>query len=583
MDLPHDGIDWFSLTVGLFGGLALFLYGMDRMGEALKAVAGQRMRSVLGALARNRFAGLVTGTFVTAVIQSSSVTTVMLVGFVAAGLMTLTQSIGVILGADIGTTITAQIVAFKVTKYALIFVSVGFVMLFAKKTRALHQYGYVVMGLGLIFFGMGIMSEAMAPLRGYEPFLSVMRDMSNPVIGILAAAAFTAVVQSSSATMGVVIVFAMQGVITLEGGIALALGANVGTCATAGLAAIGKPREAVRVAVAHVMFKVLGVIIATPFIPQLAELVTSISPAGDASLTGQALLADVVPRQIANAHTVFNVGLALIFLPFTSQFAQIITRILPDRPEKERELVRTKFIDRVLLKTPVAAIEMAQREIERLGGKVHAIVSDARSVVIAGNRAEVDELDERDKIVNSLYAQILMYLGDVSRETLQEDQTKRVVALMGAANDLESIGDVVSELLHLAVKRIDAGVVISKPTREILEELFDSASDALELSVQAFGQRSEKLALVVAGKKAEVTALVSKAEEHQAKRLVAPEPLRLEAYTIEIDMVDRLRRIFYHAKRVAKALRPEGRRRTQAPPLSATLEAVSKTHYDPPD
>ena len=229
-------ISWFFLAIGLLGGLSLFLFGMEKMSDALKNVAGEKMKDILGLLSNNRIMGLITGAIVTAVIQSSSVTTVMLVGFVTANLMSLSQTIGVILGADIGTTITAQIVAFKVTKYALLLLTVGFAMLFFSGKEKMQQYGYMIMGLGMIFFGMGVMSDAMEPLRSYQPFIDLMASMSNPILAIVVAAIFTALIQSSSATMGVLIVLAMQGLITLQAGIALALGANIGTCITAGLA-----------------------------------------------------------------------------------------------------------------------------------------------------------------------------------------------------------------------------------------------------------------------------------------------------------------------------------------------------------
>ncbi|MCP4630886.1 MAG: Na/Pi cotransporter family protein, partial [bacterium] len=277
-------ISWFFLVVGLLGGLSLFLYGMDKMSDALKNVAGEKMKDILSVLSNNRIMGLITGAIVTAVIQSSSVTTVMLVGFVTAGLMSLSQTIGVILGADIGTTITAQIVAFKVTKYALLLVAIGFAMLFTSKKEKIQQYGYMTMGLGMIFFGMGVMSDAMEPLRTYQPFIDLMANMSNPILGILVAAVFTALVQSSSASMGVVIVLAMQGLITLEAGIALALGANIGTCVTAGLASLGKPREAVRVAVCHVLFKIIGVLIMLPLIGPFAKFIVTISPSAPEGL-----------------------------------------------------------------------------------------------------------------------------------------------------------------------------------------------------------------------------------------------------------------------------------------------------------
>ena len=215
--VADQSINWWTMSMTLLGGLAIFLFGMEQMAEALKKVAGDSMKQILARLTNSRIMGMITGAFVTAIIQSSSVTTVMLVGFVTAGLMSLSQAIGVILGADIGTTITAQIVAFKVTKYALLLVAVGFGFIFIGKKDHIKQYGHLIMGLGLIFFGMGIMSEGMQPLRTYEPFIALMQNVSNPVVGILVATLFTALVQSSSATMGVVIAMALQGLITPGG------------------------------------------------------------------------------------------------------------------------------------------------------------------------------------------------------------------------------------------------------------------------------------------------------------------------------------------------------------------------------
>ncbi len=382
-----QAIDWWTMGMTLLGGLAVFLYGMEQIAEALKKVAGDSMKQILARLTNSRIMGLITGAFVTAIIQSSSVTTVMLVGFVTAGLMSLSQAIGVILGADIGTTITAQIVAFKVTKYALLLVAVGFGLIFMGKRDNIKQYGHLIMGLGLIFFGMGIMSEGMTPLRSYEPFIALMQNVSNPVIGILVAALFTALVQSSSATMGVVIAMALQGLISLEAGIALALGANIGTCATAGLAAIGKPREAVRVAVAHVSFKVVGVILIFPFIPYLADLVRDISPVAAAGVAGMDKLAAETPRQIANAHTIFNVALAAVLLPFAGLIARLCEWIVPDKKlDEDPALIRPTYLDDTLLAIPSLALDRTRLEIGHMGDYVNQMLTKSMPAFLAGER-----------------------------------------------------------------------------------------------------------------------------------------------------------------------------------------------------
>ena len=235
-----------SIIMGLMGGLALFLFGMDQMSDAVKIMAGQRMKDVLGQLTTNRVKAASAGAFITAVIQSSSVTTVLVVGFITAGLMTLTQSVGVIMGANIGTTITAQMIAFKVTRLALVLVTVGFAILFTSKRQRTKQIGTAIMGVGLIFFGMNLMSEATEPLRGYPAFVDAMGNLDNLMLAVLIGAGFTALIQSSAATTGVVIVLASQDLVTLETSIAVIFGANIGTCITALLASIGKPTRPYR-------------------------------------------------------------------------------------------------------------------------------------------------------------------------------------------------------------------------------------------------------------------------------------------------------------------------------------------------
>jgi len=549
---------WGTMAMNLLGGLALFLYGMEKMAESLKAVAGDSMKWILGKLTTNRIMGLLTGAFVTAIIQSSSVTTVMLVGFVTAGLMSLSQAIGVILGADIGTTITAQIVAFKVTKYALILVAAGFLLLFATKTEKTRQYGALIMGLGLIFFGMGVMSEGMRPLRDYEPFIALMQNVSNPLVGILIATIFTGLIQSSSATMGVVIAMALQGLITLEAGIALALGANIGTCVTAVLAAIGKPREAVRVAVAHVTFKVVGVLLIVPFIPQLAEFVRWISPAADAGLTGVNVLAAETPRQIANAHTVFNVGIAVLFLPLAGLFARFCEWLVPDKPLERDAIIEPKYLDEELLNTPSLALDRVRLEVLHMGEHVDAMLTGVMPAIAGRDRAALQELQILDERVDALHASAIEYLGKISKGALTETQTKEFIKLMEAVNNLENIGDIVeTDLVGLGNKLIDEGVIISAETQQVLNGIHATVSKSVDAAVQAVSQGSEVAAQSVTNMKDDINRLMDSAALHEAKRLVAEEPNRIPAYTIEMDIIEKLKRIYYFAKRMAKTVTPE--------------------------
>jgi len=550
-----DGaIDGWNMGMELAGGLALFLFGMDQMSESLKAVAGLRMKLILAKLTSNRFMGAITGAFVTAVIQSSSVTTVLVVGFITAGLMSMSQSIGVIMGANIGTTITAQIIAFKVTKLALLMVAGGFGMLFFSKHEKIRQYGGMLMGLGLIFFGMSIMSDAMKPLRSFQPFLDLMAQMENPLIGILVAALFTGLIQSSSATTGIVIVMAAQGFISLQAGIALAFGANIGTCVTAMLAAIGKPREAIRAALVHVFFNVFGVLLWVGFIPYLGQFVTMLSPAHP-ELSGIDRLAAEAPRQIANAHTVFNVANTLIFIGLTGQFARLVEWLVPDRPVEEEVVIQAKYLDEELIDTPSLALGRVRLEIGHMGDRVRDMLQKILPAIVSGDREMLQEVARIDDEVDILHGYVVTYLGLISQKALTEDQTRELVNLMSAVNDLENMGDIIeTDMVHLGNERIRDGVSISKQTQALLKELHEAVSKTAEMAFSALTENNQQAAQEVIAMKADINRMMDSAAMHEARRLVAAEPHRLPAYTLEMDIIEKLKRIYYFSKRMAKAV-----------------------------
>jgi phosphate:Na+ symporter len=554
-------MDWGSMGMKLFGGLALFLFGMEQMADALKRVAGDRMKDVLAKLTTNRFMGAATGAFVTAIIQSSSVTTVLVVGFITAGLMSMSQSVGIIMGANVGTTITAQIVAFKVTKAALLMIGCGFFMLFAGKGDRIKQYGAMVMGLGLVFFGMSVMSDAMSPLRSFEPFLDLMTTMQNPLISILIAALFTALVQSSSATTGIVIVMASQGFITLPTGIALAFGANIGTCVTALLASIGKPREAFRASLVHVFFNVAGVTLWIGLINYLAEFVIWFSPA-HAELEGTARLAAETPRQIANAHTIFNVANTLVFLGFTTQIARLVEWLVPDRPlEEEAFLVSSRYLDEELLDTPSLAIDRVRLEILHMGERVEDMLERIMPAILKGDQDALDTVERMDDQVDYLYAEVVEYMGKISKGSLTESQTAEFLKLMEAVGDLENVGDIIeTNLVVLGRARIREGISISEPTQHVLLGFHQVVRKAMALAIQAVSQNNVEAARAVTDMKHEINHLVDSAAVHQTQRLVAEEPNRIQAYTIEIDIIEKQKRIYYFAKRMAKTVVPKEER-----------------------
>ena len=549
-------INFLPLLMGLLGGLALFLFGMEQMSDALKTIAGGRLKTILAKLTGNRVLAAITGAFVTAVIQSSSVTTVLIVGFISAGLMSLSQSVGVIMGANVGTTITAQIIAFKVTKLALAMIAAGFAMLFFGKRKRIQHYGTGLMGLGLVFFGMGVMGDAMTPLRSYEPFLDAIVKLELPVYGILAGALLTALIQSSSATTGIVIVMASQGLLSLPAGIALAFGANVGTCVTALLAAVGRPREALRAATVHVIFNVLGVAVWLPFLRPLAEWVVALSPQAP-ELAGVARLAAEVPRQIANAHTLFNVTNTVLFLGLSTQLARLVEHLVPDRSETQEQMVSAKYLDEVLLETPDLALDRVRLEILHMGEHVSAMMKAILPALFEGDEDSLDAVASMDDSVDALHEQVLVYLGKISQEPLTEEQTSEFIRLMETVNSLENVGDIIeTNLVVLGRERQQRQISMSAATQEVIRQFHTLVAEAVDNAVQAATQKSELLARRVVSKKREVNRLAESAAQHEIRRLVADEPNRLAAYTVETDLLQNLKRIYYFAKRMARAAVP---------------------------
>jgi phosphate:Na+ symporter len=542
----------FSLWAGLFGGLALFLFGMDVMTQALKNAAGDYMKDLLGTLTRNRLVGAATGAFVTAVIQSSSVTTVILVGFITAGVMSMSQSVSVIIGANIGTTITAQILAFNVTALALPMIALGFLLSLLAKPGNWKQVGFAVLGLGLVFYGMSIMSEALSPLGDYAPFIRFMVSMEAPLLGVLVGTLFTAIVQSSAATTGILIVLATQGLIGLDSAITIALGANIGTCVTAALASIGKPREAVRAALVHTLFNVLGVILWIAFIPELAELARWLSPAY-AQLAGAERLAAETPRQIANAHTLFNLFNALLFIGFTPQLARLAERLIPDRPIQPEKALLPKFLDDDLLATPAIALEAARQEIRRLGKPVSKMVHNIMPAAISGSRAELEAVAAIDRVVDARHIAIIEFLGKISLTRLSSRQSRELMQLAEIANELEYLGDrIATGMVTSAKKRIDEKVTVSPQTAEALNQYHRTVSATLDDALEAVIMQDRELAAAVRKRKKGVGQMARDIAAHGLGRLTADEPNRLKTYAREMEIMELLDGVFTIARRIAQ-------------------------------
>lgn len=554
MPEPSNSLDLSNLLMGLLGGLALFLFGMRLMTEALKTVAGERMKKLLACLTRNRFTGMLAGTLVTAVIQSSSVTTVLVVGFVSAHLMGFSQSIGVIIGANIGTTITAQIIAFKITHYALLFIGIGFLVESLGRNERQRQVGEAVMGLGMLFFGMSLMSQAMSPLRDHPSFVAWMQTMDHTALALASSALFTALIQSSSATTGLVIILAGEGLISLDAGIAMVMGSNVGTCVTAMLSAIGKPREATRVAVAHVAFNVFGVLLFYWWIPLLADFARWMSPEF-LQLEGAARRVAEAPRQIANAHTLFNLANAAIFIWFTGPLASLIRRWIPDPPNPEPFLVTPRFVDDYYLDTPAMALERVRLEQARMAHVVLEMLEEALPTLFHPTPAKLAHLSGKDDAVDTLYSAIVRFLGLLSQQPLVSPHTERLAEDIAITNHLEAIGDVLeTEWVGDGEALLRADARISQATQAVVTPLYDKVHWAFATVVATMEQpNSEALKAVIQSKK-EVKLLAAQANLHLSKRLATSPTTQLPMFRIESEIVEHLKRIHDLTRRIAKVL-----------------------------
>jgi len=425
----------------LLGGLSLFLFGLRLGGEHLQSIAGNRLRYIISRLISNRFKGIAAGALSTVTLQSSSATTVMLVSFASVGLITLMQTLSIILGADIGTTVTVQLIAFRISDYALLIITIGFLLTLLNKESRSYRVGGVILAFGLIFFGMKVMSDSVAPLRFYPGVTRLLLSVGeNPLLGILLATIFTAIVQSSAATLGLVLSLSFQGLIDLESAIPLVLGANVGTCATALLASLGSNMDGKRVAWGHTVFKIIGVILFYPFIGVVADLISHTS--GNVS------------RQIANMHTFFNVGMAILFVPFVRPYGHFIFKLLPQRELPSKEFA-PKYLDRRLLETPDLALGQATREILRMADIVFGMVKDTMTVFKQNDEQLRRQLVKEDDKVDLLEESLTPYLTKLSQKELTDEQVEKEVALLFITSELEQAGDLVSKnLMTYAGKKI---------------------------------------------------------------------------------------------------------------------------------
>jgi phosphate:Na+ symporter len=543
-------LSWFDLVTGLLGGVAIFLLGFERMTKAMQSAAGSRLADGLARVSERPLLGALSGAGVTAVIQSSSVTTVLTVGFVSASVMTLTQAVGVIAGANLGTTITAQIVAFDVTRFALLMVAVGFGTSFLRVNPSVRQAGGALLGLGLVFLGMDLMGSAAAPLREQPQVVELFQGAGGPLAALLLGAAFTAVVQSSSATIGIVIVLASQGLVDLPTGIAIALGAKIGTCVTAAIASIGAGTDARRAASFHVLLNLGGALLWLPLIGVLTAIAAWLSPSYPA-LTGTARLAAETPRQIANAYTVFAAVNLVLVIGFTRPIARGLERLIAERPV---DPFATAFhLNVVMLDTPAAALELVRQEVRRLGTLVVEMVRRGGAAVLSGDVRELEAVVAMDDDVDALRGAIVTYLAELGQREVSEKQSAEIVRLLAAADELEGIGDVVERGLgRLGARLREERIRISPSTERVIAQLLEEVAVHLEDAVAAVAEANRKGVVALLDRASAVKRRREAATTRQALRLAGRGPERVGAYAREVELISEIYRVHSLTKRLLR-------------------------------
>lgn len=467
----------------LLGGLGLFIYGMKQMGDGLQKTAGRKLRKLLEMLTTNRIAGVLVGTGVTAIIQSSSATTVMVVGFVNAGLMNLKQSIGVIMGANIGTTITAQLIAFKLTHYSFHAIAIGAALyLFGKKQKT-KNIGQVFLGFGILFLGLSTMKDTMKPLRDSQVFLDVMAKFgASPILGVILGTLITVIVQSSSASIGILMGLMSTGIISYQMAVPILLGDNIGTTVTALLSSIGTNSTAKRAALAHMVFNVIGTvvfIVALYVIPDLPGVLERFF-INISHYFGQEISAN---RMLANTHSAFNILNALIWLPFVGIIVKIVNKIIPEKEEKMEE--GTKYIDKRMLETPGVALDQTNKELIRMTKLAKESVSQAGEAFLNGDEDIIAEVQKKEDIIDDLEHSIVAYLAEISNHSLAEEDVKRLNGFLNIADAVESMGDHAENIIELAEYKIEHELEFSEQGKDDVKNMFTKAENIIDTSIIA--------------------------------------------------------------------------------------------------
>ena len=531
-----------QIVISLLGGLGLFLYGMNLMGESLEKVAGSKMKKIIELLTKNIFMGVLLGAVVTAVIQSSSATTVMVVGFVNAGLMGLPQAVGVIMGANIGTTVTAQIVSFDLTGMAPLALGIGILLYLFAGNEKYKQVGEVFIGFGLLFTGMESMKLAVSPLAEYKGFTDLLSTFGRyPILGLLLGFGITAIIQSSSAAMVMLVVLAPQGLVPLSSALPILYGQNIGTCVTSLISSIGANKNAKRAAMIHLIFNILGTIIFLILLNGIVvKFVVSLDPGN-------------VARQIANVHTIFNIVSTILLLPCNKLIVKLAMRIVPDKEDEleEDESRVIKYIDDRMIQTPPIALASTIKEVARMGEKARDSVDYAMEGILEASSEGIERCFKQEKSINQLQKTILNYLLKLSKAPLSEEDRETVDTLFNTVNDIERIGDHAENLAEIAQSAIDGQVYFSEQGQNEISDMYNKVIASYSYALESMVTSDVNLACKVIKMEEQVDIMEESCRVNHMRRL-NNNLCSIDNGIIYFEILANLERISDHAANIAE-------------------------------
>ncbi|RDY28021.1 Na/Pi cotransporter family protein [Romboutsia weinsteinii] len=529
-----------EIAINLMGGLGMFLYGMNMMGDGLQKSAGTKLKRIIELLTSNVLMGVIVGALVTAIIQSSSATTVMVVGFVNAGIMTLPQAIGVIMGANIGTTITAQLVSLDLVGLAPVALGIGIVMyLFSSKPKV-KTAAEILIGFGILFTGMDFMKEAVKPLAEFSGFTNALVTFGKqPILGVLLGFGITAIVQSSSASMGMLLALSSQGLIPLSAALPILYGENIGTCVTSLISSIGASKNARRAATMHLVFNIIGTLIFMLVLSKpITMIVTNLDPTD-------------VSRQIANSHTLFNIINVIVLLPFAKLIVKLTMKLIPEREDEKEDAKTVKYIDERMMETPAIALSNTFKETLRMGDKAKTALSNAMDGFVGKSQEKVNKSLEEEKVINILQKTILNYLLKLSKTSLNNESRETVDELFNTVNDIERVGDHAENIAELAASAIEKDLKLSKEGTEELIEMYNKVMEAYSSALECMKNSDIDLACRVIKMEEQVDIMEKRCRKNHMNRLNSSS-CTIDTGVIYLDLISNLERISDHAVNIAE-------------------------------